>query len=210
MPCKSSKENSAQRAFPLISFTKPTATTLHEFVAEQTTLDLTYKEVGATRGELPADYYTHRVRRQIGEGEAAFARAKAALQHWSQFKTDWTELFPTDALIEQGTTVAVLAHVLGVWSLNSCRIVYVLDAPKLFGFGYGTLPGHAEVGEERFLVEQMDNGGVWYEATAFFRPRKLLTKLAWPYLRRKVDRFREDSAAAMKGATDSTTSPATC
>ena len=33
-----------------------------------------------------------------------------------------------------------------------CRVVYVVDEPDRRGFAYGTLPGHAESGEERFVV----------------------------------------------------------
>ena len=40
--------------------------------------------------------------------------------------------------------------------MNAGRVVYLVDedgpVPR-FGFAYGTLPGHAESGEERFLVE---------------------------------------------------------
>jgi hypothetical protein len=30
--------------------------------------------------------------------------------------------------------------VFGVWTLNTCRIVYVVDEATRFGFAYGTLP----------------------------------------------------------------------
>jgi uncharacterized protein (UPF0548 family) len=33
-----------------------------------------------------------------------------------------------------------------------CRVVYVVDEPGRRGFAYGTLRGHAESGEELFLV----------------------------------------------------------
>lgn len=55
--------------------------------------------------------------------------------------------------------VAVLIRLYGWW-LNTSRIVYVIDdeegdagAVRRFGFAYGTLPAHAEAGEERFCVE---------------------------------------------------------
>ena len=32
-----------------------------------------------------------------------------------------------------------------------CRVVYVIDEPDIRGFAYGTLPGHPESGEERFV-----------------------------------------------------------
>src|SRR5262245_46391050 len=40
------------------------------------------------------------------------------------------------------------------------------------GFASGTLPAHAESGEERFIVEwDRADGGVWYDILAFSRPR---------------------------------------
>ncbi len=50
-----------------------------------------------------------------------------------------------------------------------------------FGFAYGTLPGHVESGEERFLVE-WDRGddAVWYDILAFSRPNHVLTRLGYP------------------------------
>ena len=50
--------------------------------------------------------------------------------------------------------VAILARSIGLWWLNACRIVAVVDEDgpvKRFGFAYGTLPDHAGSGEERFL-----------------------------------------------------------
>jgi uncharacterized protein (UPF0548 family) len=67
-----------------------------------------------------------------------------------------------------------------------------------FGFAYGTLPEHAESGEERFLIE-WDRGenSVWYDILAFSRPRHWLARLGYPLTRRLQARFRRDSAAAM-------------
>jgi uncharacterized protein (UPF0548 family) len=69
--------------------------------------------------------------------------------------------------------VAVIARALGLWWLNACRIVYIVDESeplRRFGFAYGTLPGHVGTGEERFLVEWDPAGdGVWYDILAFSR-----------------------------------------
>jgi uncharacterized protein (UPF0548 family) len=69
--------------------------------------------------------------------------------------------------------------------------------PK-FGFAYGTLPAHAERGEERFLIETDDAGRVWYDILAFSRPRHILARLGYPYVRRVQKRFARDSAAAVQ------------
>lgn len=109
--------------------------------------------------------------------------------------------WPEDTPIQKGQVVAVVARILGLWWLNACRIVYVVDENgplARFGFAYGTLPGHAGSGEERFLVEwNPADGSVWYDILAFSRPNRFLTRLAYRYLRRVQKRFGPASAAAM-------------
>jgi uncharacterized protein (UPF0548 family) len=82
--------------------------------------------------------------------------------------------------------------------------VYVVDewGPiSKFGFAYGTLPGHVESGEERFLIE-WDRGknGMWYDIRAVSRPNHFLTRLGYPVVRRLQKRFGRDSAASMLNA----------
>ena len=95
-----------------------------------------------------------------------------------------------------------LRKIMGLWVLNACRIVYVVDEPgpvHRFGFAYGTLPDHVETGEERFLVEWDEaTGDVWYDILAFSRPRYAVMRLGTPYIRRMQKRFGRDSAAAMR------------
>jgi uncharacterized protein (UPF0548 family) len=133
-----------------------------------------------------------------------FTRAKAALGRWDQFRLTWLEAWPTETPIQTGEVVAVLAHKFGLWWLNACRIVYVVDEPgpiRRFGFAYGTLPDHAGTGEERFLVEwDPASDEVWYDILAFSRPHQLLTRLGYPYMRRVQKRFGKASAAAMVSA----------
>ncbi len=109
-----------------------------------------------------------------------------------------------DAPLEVGTTVGVLAWALGLWSLNACRIVYLMEEQgevERFGFAYGTLLDHIERGEERFSLEwhRRDNS-VWYDILAFSRPNQLLSRLAYPYVRRLQKRFAWDSRQAMARA----------
>ena len=75
--------------------------------------------------------------------------------------------------------------------MNACRIVTVIDeeSPRRFGFTYGTLPGHAECGEERFLLEMDEAGDVWFDILAFSRPRHWLAKLGYPIVRRLQKSF---------------------
>src|SRR5690606_24987164 len=124
---------------------------------------------------------------------------------WKQFSLGWVETWPRNAPIEVGSTVAVIARAWGTWWLNAARIVYIVDEAgedaQRFGFAYGTLPGHVEMGEERFLVEwDRKSDDVVYDLLAFSRPRHPLTRLGHWQVRRLQRRFAADSTAAMRRA----------
>jgi uncharacterized protein (UPF0548 family) len=188
----------------MLSLRKPSAQRLRDFLALQSRLDLTYPEVGATAAVPPAGYVMDRTRIKLGEGVGTFAAARAALQRWEHFRLGWVEAWPSDTPIQAGRVVAVIARLFGLWWLNACRIVYVVDEEgpvQRYGFAYGTLPEHAESGEERFTVEWHEEGdAVWYDIVAFSRPQQLLVRLGYPLARRLQKRFARDSAAAMQKA----------
>lgn len=183
---------------------RASASRVREFLAVQRGLAFTYDAVGATaRGETPAGFTADHNRQRLGAGAATFERAKAAVRTWTMFPKPWTAIEPADAPIATDNVVAVHVRVLGLWWLNASRIVYVIDEPRRFGFAYGTLPRHAERGEERFVVEWLDDDSVWYDLRAFSRPRHLLARLAYPLTRGYQRRFGRASKAAMARATQS-------
>jgi uncharacterized protein (UPF0548 family) len=186
---------------------RPSAEKIRAFLAAQAGLELTYAAVGATAATPPASYAVDHARTRLGEGQRTFAAARAALERWEQFRLGWVEAWPPDTPLQVGAVVAVLARLAGLWWLNASRVVYTVaeDGPvQRFGFAYGTLPGHTESGEERFLVEwNRADDGVWYDILAFSRPRQLLARLGYPFARRTQSRFRRDSAAAMVKAASS-------
>jgi uncharacterized protein (UPF0548 family) len=178
---------------------KPDELTIQRFIESQSSLDVNYSGIGSTSGTPPTDYIVDQTRAKLGKGEAAFQRARAALRQWAIFQLGWVEPCWTDTPIEPNRTVAILAHTLGLWSLNACRIIYVVQEEEKFGFAYGTLPDHVESGEERFTVEwNRDDDSVSYEIVAFSRPNHFLTRFAYPMTRRLQKRFARDSVAAMK------------
>jgi uncharacterized protein (UPF0548 family) len=138
----------------------------------------------------------------IGRGRADFDRARAALAAWTHFDLGWVELFPRNAPIAPGTNVAVLIRHVGFWSLNGARVVYHLEVDdSRFGFAYGTLPNHAERGEEIFEIALDERSGeVTYRLRAASRPRAALARLGYPIARGLQARFRRDSARAMARA----------
>src|SRR5262249_16760401 len=117
------------------------------------------------------------------------------------FRLGWVEIVPSAPSIRVGTTVGVLVHLAGLWSLHPCRIVEVTDAADAFGFMYRTLPGHAVEGEERFMVQwRRDDSVVAYDLAAWSRPRHVLVRLGRPVARGVQRRFARDSLAAMRAA----------
>ena len=137
-------------------------------------MEFTYSAVGVTANTPPAGYVVDHTRIKLGAGEGVFQNAKGALRRLAHFNLGWVEAIPNSTPIEAGQVVAVLARVLGIWWLNACRIVYVVDDSESavrFGFAYGTLPGHAESGEKRFVIEwDRTDDSVWYDIQAFSRP----------------------------------------
>jgi len=173
--------------------------------------DLSYAEVGASRDDAvrPAGYNVDHNRERLGQGEGDFAAACAARRAWRMFPAPWTRIAPANAPLRVGQVVAMQAQAVGLWWLNACRIVYVLEerdaaaragVARWFGFAYGTLRAHVEQGEERFSVELRDDGSVWYDLRAFSRPRYWPVRLAKPIARRLQARFVRESKSAMRAA----------
>lgn len=188
----------------MFSIGSPSEERIVEFLRAQREAPFSYEEVGASKTSPPelAGYAVDHNRARLGEGGETFDRAVAALRAWKMFDARWVRIFPPGAPIEVGTTVAVLARHYGLWSLNACRIAYLIeeyDGDVLrCGFAYGTLPGHAESGEERFTVEwRRDDGPVFYDLYAFSRPNNLLARAGHPLARRLQRRFARDSLRAM-------------
>lgn len=183
------------------TFRKPTVEAIRYFLTEQAGLPFSYSAVGATAVTPPRGYKVDRTHIKLGDGEPAFRLARAALERWEQFRLGWTEAWSAETPIRPGEVVAVMGRGLGWWWLNACRIVYVVDESGpicKFGFAYGTLPGHVESGEERFLIEwDRNDNSVWYDILAFSRPNLFLARIGYAFVRRKQAHFRRDSAAAM-------------
>ncbi|MCI0526546.1 MAG: DUF1990 domain-containing protein [Nitrospira sp.] len=181
---------------------KPSEERIQQVLASQRDCPFSYPEVGASREEAPpAGYMVDHNRIKLGEGQETFTRAVKAVQHWEMFQVGWIQPCWPDAPIQVGTTVGVLAYHFAFWSLNMCRIVYLIEEEspiQKFGFAYGTLPEHGACGEERFIVEwhHTDNS-VWYDLFAFSRPNHFLFMAGKPVARMFQKRFARDSKQAM-------------
>jgi len=187
----------------MLLLSKPNRAIVTSFLESQQNQNFSYPEVGASRCGTPGGYAIDHNRALLGQGPETFDCAKRAIVQWKMFDMPWVELCWPDAPIERGASVAILVSHLGFWSLNAARIVYVLeedDPIQKYGFAYGTLPAHNEIGEERFSVEfHRDDESVWYDLFAFSRPRGL-SRLAYPFTRYLQRRFAGHSKRAMQRA----------
>lgn len=164
-----------------------------------------YTPVGLTREPVaPPPGFDHDVYRTgLGSGDAVFERARRAVAGWRMFRQRWVRLHPAGAPLEAGTVVAVEARVYGFTTVNPCRVVYTVDEETSFGFAYGTLQGHVERGEERFLVRRDPaNGTVELEIVAVSRPAHPLARLGYPLARRVQRRFGRGALAVLRAAVE--------
>jgi uncharacterized protein (UPF0548 family) len=193
--------NLSEIRIAMFSLSQPAINDIQHFIAAQQSLPHSYTEVGATRDTPPSGYVIDHNRIKLGTGRDTFVHAHNALRRWEMFNLHWLHLYEPTAPIVVGTTVAVLAHIWGLWIMNACRIVYVIDEigpTDIFGFAYGTLPGHAERGEERFTVQwNHADDSVWYDILAFSRPNHWLARCGYLYVRQLQKRFARESLQAM-------------
>ncbi len=181
---------------------RPQQQTIDKFLSDRVSDDFSYPEIGATKTNAPSGYAVDHNRVKLGSGRSDYERAKAAIQQWKMFAFDWVRLCYEDTPIEVGRTVAIFVSHFGFYSLSAARIVYTIEESveiERYGFAYGTLREHAEIGEERFSVEfHHDSGEVWYDLYAFSKPGSLLTRLGYPFSRYLQRSFARDSKIAMQ------------
>jgi uncharacterized protein (UPF0548 family) len=182
---------------------RPSQQQVEKFLDQSRDLSLSYNPIGIAKGSPPG-FNRDQASAVVGHGQQTFEQAKIALAHWRHYEMGWAELWPHGAAIANGTVVAVLVQHLGLWSLNGCRVVYGIgdrqNGPR-FGFAYGTLTNHAEMGEEIFEVMlNPESEEVIYRIQAVSKPRAALARVGYPIARYYQERFRRDSISAMRRA----------
>lgn len=131
---------------------------------------LSYIEVGATAGQLPAGYRQVRRTHDLATGSEAFDAAARLLMSWQMHRRAGLRVDATTADARLGTVV-VLGLGVGRLRLHApCRSSLSWTSPGAEGFAYGTLQGHSESGEELFEVTLDESDRVRFTITAFSRP----------------------------------------
>lgn len=182
---------------------RPSPREIEEFINQSRHLPLSYEQVGIAKLSPPG-FSIDEASGVLGQGVQTFERAKLALTEWRHFEMGWVDLFPRGAAIEPGTVVVVIVRHLGFWSLNGCRVVYGIGDMKTganFGFAYGTLTNHAEMGEEIFeVLLDPESENVVYRIRAVSKPRAALARIGYPITRVFQERFRQCSIKALQRA----------
>ncbi len=212
----------------LLHLRRPRADFLHELREQQARETPSYREVGATLGTPPRDPLRRPDRgpeasgpgasgtlprgsahlsgsAPAGAGPEAFERAREALRAWAGHRALGMALSPERPELAVGTTLAFAVRLPAapLWVTGACRVVAAIDEPDRFGFAYGTLPHHPEVGEELFLARRLPSGEVRLEITAVSRPSTRLLALAGPLgrlLQRRAARIYLAGLSAFPGA----------
>ncbi|CAN5737855.1 hypothetical protein BH10ACT1_BH10ACT1_00950 [soil metagenome] len=144
---------------PLLGLGRLSADRAHRLLAEAGTAEPTYAPVGLLLepgAAADADVHEERV---VGRGADDFERAKtcfASLAPQRAVATVW----PAEASAEPGGTVLVALPFGPLTVIAVNRVLDVVDEPRRWAFAYATLPGHAEVGEEAFVVEHRADDAV--------------------------------------------------
>ncbi|MFF7340956.1 DUF1990 family protein [Streptomyces sp. NPDC008163] len=142
---------------------------------------LTYPETGATRlGPLPDGYNHLHYRTPVGRGRADFEAAGAAITEFRMHRGSGVRVEASAPRADTGTAVRVAVQAGPLRLAAPCRVIWAEYGPGRIGFGYGTLTGHPERGEECFVAELADDGTVSFTVMAFSRPARWYSRLGGP------------------------------
>ncbi len=145
--------------------------------------DFTYAPVGATReGRTPPGFDAFAVRTRVGSGAAAYRAATEAVLTFRMHRAVRVTVDADGPRAAPGVRLVVGLGRRPLRVLAPCRVVWAEQGERRSGFGYGTLAGHPETGEEAFVVERADDGAVWLTVTAYSRPAARWVATAGPLL----------------------------
>jgi uncharacterized protein (UPF0548 family) len=160
---------------------------------------LTYADVGATESDvLPAGYRHVRRRMTLGTGAELFTAIASGMRAWGVHREAGLRLRLTTATPEDGSDFCAGLSLLVFTLWVPCRVVWLRDDPSFYGYGFGTVRGHPESGEEAFMASIADDGKVWFTLRAFSRPASWVARLCGPGADRLQDRITDGYVAAAR------------
>jgi uncharacterized protein (UPF0548 family) len=149
----------------------------------------------------PHGFQRDALRVALGEGEAVWLAARAAIDTLAMYPPGWSRAYTSPGGPVVGAPfVSVIRH-FGFYSVLPGRIRGVIDetgSELRYGFSFLTLEGHAERGVERFLITwDQSTDVVHYDLTAISRPVGVV-RFGKPFARLLQRRFQRDSIANVR------------
>ena len=144
-------------------------------------LPLSYSLEGAPTGEAPAGF--HRLNYSATLSRRDFDAAARDLFVWKMHSQAGLQVQASDIPLRRNTVVLMRWRLGGLSIRIPCRVIEVVEEPERWGFTYGTLAGHPEAGEERFVLEHLDDGRILFTITASSRSASALARLGGPMSR---------------------------
>lgn len=131
---------------------------------------LTYPDRGLTRiGCAPEGYRISRRRIDVGFGKEAFGRLAEGILSWQLHRLAGLTVQADAPRALPGIRV-VSGFGIGPLRIRApCQVIWVEEDSGRAGFGYGTLDGHPESGEESFRAVLEADGRVCFELFAYSR-----------------------------------------
>lgn len=166
----------------VISPFEPSERAIEAFRARQENAPFSYSEVGATRESPPPGYHVDETETEVGRGARDFERARDGLRSFVHF-TRRVRIVPPIPKLQVGAVVVLRTYSLGLHTVSACRVVYLIEEPRRFGYAYGTLE-HAVRGEEVFELRHDEDDAVRLRLYAFSVPDHILVRLGAPLARR--------------------------
>lgn len=190
---------------------RPSDEAIKQLLLRRRDMNFSYPYVGATRSAPPPGWRTNHKRKYLGTGRAIHDKAVEVLFSWKPLAVCGLEVFSQAPEVHPQADVAMVSRHFGIWSVDFCRVIYVLKAEReestleRTGFGYGTLPGHAVRGEEAFSIEwHPASEEVWYDIYSFSLPARPLVRAIAPIARAAQRRF---ALASLEKAVEVTRRP---
>lgn len=139
---------------------------------------LTYQQVGASAAGPVEGYRWFSKTAVLSRRD--FEGAARDLLTWQVQVRAGLEVAASESPLVDGTVVEMFLGVRPLGMTIPCRVVEVIDEPTRRGFAYGTLPGHPEQGEERFVLNMLPDASLTLTISAFSTPATWLTRLGGP------------------------------
>lgn len=162
-------------------------------IAELRAVPFTYAAVGRTAagtGEPPPGFTTLHRTRVLPVGTDFEDAAERLLSWWLQTGAG-LGVAASSTIVELGSVVVLQLGRRPLHVSAPCRVVEVVEETDRRGFAYGTLPGHPESGEERFLLRRRPDGRIELSIDAFSRPQTVPARWGRPVARWVQSRITE-------------------